>query len=132
MTFEEQLETLKALEAQLAKLSQALGVLAVLGKPEELKDEDPEVKPISGQQSRPADTSTQKEVAQGQAASDATDAPAKFHFHDVGPRPCTDGAFDCSDFAVGEPAGDDIEFCPWKVVVDYPNHFIGNTNRPHV
>ncbi|KAM0436789.1 hypothetical protein ACHAPT_002500 [Fusarium lateritium] len=39
--------------------------------------------------------------------------------------------FDCSRFHVGEPVDDpSFEFCPFKVVLTYPERFIGKTNRP--
>ncbi|KAJ4325664.1 hypothetical protein N0V84_003379 [Fusarium piperis] len=40
-------------------------------------------------------------------------------------------AFDCSDFRVGEPVDDPaFEFCPFKIVLTYPERFIGKMNRP--
>lgn len=60
------------------------------------------------------------------------DGPQKFVTSDAGPRAQIEGAFDCSEFKKGEPVGEDMEFCPWKVVRAYPGNFIGNTNRPHV
>lgn len=42
-------------------------------------------------------------------------------------------AFDCSSFQVGEPVEDPaFEFCPFKIVLTYPERFIGKTNRPKV
>lgn len=41
-------------------------------------------------------------------------------------------AFDCLDFRVGELLDKTATFCPWKVVKQYPHHFIGKTNRPLV
>lgn len=120
------------LEARLAKLADIFGTTVVLGEPQELKDEDPEVMPISSPQNWATNTSAENEGAQDKAASEADNAPVKFQLHDVGPRPCTDGAFDSSKFMIGEPTDDDMEFCPWKVITEYPEHFIGKTNRPHV
>ncbi|KAL7950406.1 hypothetical protein V8C42DRAFT_306387 [Trichoderma barbatum] len=37
---------------------------------------------------------------------------------------------DCSKFIVGEPADEAISFCSWKVILAYPDSFIGNANRP--
>lgn len=39
---------------------------------------------------------------------------------------------DCSKFIVGEPADESISFCSWKVVLAYPDSFIGKANRPRV
>lgn len=39
---------------------------------------------------------------------------------------------DCSKFIVGEPADEAISFCSWKVVLAYPDSFIGKANRPRV
>jgi hypothetical protein len=39
---------------------------------------------------------------------------------------------DCSKFVAGEPADETIDFCSWKVILAYPDHFIGKTNRPRV
>lgn len=39
---------------------------------------------------------------------------------------------DCLKFIVGEPAEETIDFCAWKVVLAYPWHYIGKTNRPRV
>lgn len=39
---------------------------------------------------------------------------------------------DCSKFIVGEPADETISFCSWKVVLAYPDSFIGKANRPRV
>ncbi|KAM5351321.1 hypothetical protein ACJ41O_004044 [Fusarium nematophilum] len=41
-----------------------------------------------------------------------------------------DRAYDCTHFRIGEPLGEDFQFCPMKVVVSYPERFIGKTNRP--
>jgi hypothetical protein len=41
-------------------------------------------------------------------------------------------AFDCSTFRVGEPIEENETFCPLKVMINYPHHFIGKTNRPLV
>ncbi|KAL7938978.1 hypothetical protein V8C35DRAFT_289782 [Trichoderma chlorosporum] len=37
---------------------------------------------------------------------------------------------DCSKFIVGEPADEAINFCSWKVILAYPDSFIGKANRP--
>ncbi|KAL6356128.1 hypothetical protein LRP88_09716 [Fusarium phalaenopsidis] len=40
-------------------------------------------------------------------------------------------AFDCSDFRAGEPVDNPaFEFCPFKIVLTYPERFIGKMNRP--
>ncbi|KAF4983219.1 hypothetical protein FZEAL_1322 [Fusarium zealandicum] len=39
-------------------------------------------------------------------------------------------AFDCSSFRVGEPLDKSFKFCPLKVMVSYPERFIGKANRP--
>ncbi|KAI5465547.1 hypothetical protein BGZ63DRAFT_437148 [Mariannaea sp. PMI_226] len=39
-------------------------------------------------------------------------------------------AFDCSNFHPGEPVDEEFCFCPLKVMVRYPEHFIGKTNKP--
>lgn len=39
---------------------------------------------------------------------------------------------DCSKFIVGEPADETISFCSWKVILAYPDSFIGKANRPRV
>ncbi|KAJ4229892.1 hypothetical protein NW759_003258 [Fusarium solani] len=42
-------------------------------------------------------------------------------------------AFDCSEFRVGEPVDNPaFEFCPFKIVLTYPERFIGKMNRPKV
>lgn len=42
-------------------------------------------------------------------------------------------AFDCSDFRVGEPVDNPaFEFCPFKIVLTYPERFIGKMNQPKV
>lgn len=41
-------------------------------------------------------------------------------------------AFDCSTFRPGEPVDKDFTFCPWKVVKNYPEAYIGKANRPRV
>ncbi|KAK5990008.1 Good for full DBP5 activity 2-like protein [Cladobotryum mycophilum] len=38
--------------------------------------------------------------------------------------------FDCSNFQVGESLEDNIDFCSWKIVQSYPEHFIGKANKP--
>ncbi|KAH6897258.1 hypothetical protein B0T10DRAFT_557084 [Thelonectria olida] len=39
-------------------------------------------------------------------------------------------AFDCSTFRAGEAIGENETFCPLNVMITYPDHFIGKTNRP--
>lgn len=39
---------------------------------------------------------------------------------------------DCSNFITGEPAEESIDFCSWRVIQTYPDHFIGKANRPRV
>lgn len=119
------------MKACLAKLADVLGVQVPLGDPQEpLSDEDEEVQPIAAVFDA---SSSKKEAAKSEKKGRDTesDAPVKFQLHDVGPRPCTDGAFD-QHHKVGEMAEKDVEFCPWKVITEYPDHFIGKTNRPHV
>lgn len=41
-------------------------------------------------------------------------------------------AFDCSTFRPGEPVDQATTFCPWKVVKNYPEAYIGKANRPRV
>jgi hypothetical protein len=119
------------MKACLAKLADVLGVQVPLGDPQEpLSDEDEEVQPIAAVFNA---SSNKKEAAKSEkiGRNVESDAPVKFQLHDVGPRPCTDGAFD-QHHKVGERADKDVEFCPWKVITEYPDHFIGKTNRPHV
>ncbi|UKZ52003.1 hypothetical protein TrVGV298_005770 [Trichoderma virens] len=37
---------------------------------------------------------------------------------------------DCSKFIVGEPVDEAISFCSWKVILAYPDSFIGKANTP--
>ncbi|KAL7785521.1 hypothetical protein V8C37DRAFT_412904 [Trichoderma ceciliae] len=37
---------------------------------------------------------------------------------------------DCSKFIAGEPMDETIDFCSWKVIRAYPDHFIGKANKP--
>ncbi|KAG8665655.1 hypothetical protein FPOAC2_10733 [Fusarium poae] len=39
-------------------------------------------------------------------------------------------AFDNTTFRVGQPVHKDFTFCPFKVVVSYPERFIGKVNKP--
>ncbi|KAM0292562.1 hypothetical protein ACHAO9_002877 [Fusarium lateritium] len=39
-------------------------------------------------------------------------------------------AFDNSRFRIGEPVDKDFTFCPFKIVVSYPERFIGKINKP--
>lgn len=39
---------------------------------------------------------------------------------------------DCSNFITGEPAEESIDFCSWRVIQTYPDHFIGKANGPRV
>ncbi|KAJ4268712.1 hypothetical protein NW762_002780 [Fusarium torreyae] len=39
-------------------------------------------------------------------------------------------ALDCSKFRIGEPLDKDFKFCPLKVMVSYPDRFIGKVNKP--
>lgn len=126
-------------QACLEKLSAILGTSIVLGDATDPVSEDEEVKAISSYRKVTTPDDKKPEEQQGaptpaEAAAEAEkeDAPVKFQLHDVGPRPRTDGAFDLEHFQPNEPTGEDMEFCPWKVVVDYPDHFVGNRNRPHV
>lgn len=124
------------IHACIAKLSDVFGTEVTLsqvtvGDPHDLpSDDDEEVKPIA-----PVHRSSSEHNQALQSKSDPkkveSDAPVKFQLHDVGPRPCTDGAFD-QKYQMGEPTDKDMEFCSWKIVKDYPDHFIGKTNRPHV
>jgi hypothetical protein len=41
-------------------------------------------------------------------------------------------AFDNTDFRIGQPVHKDFLFCPFKVVVSYPERFIGKVNKPRV
>jgi hypothetical protein len=41
-------------------------------------------------------------------------------------------SLDCSKFSTGEPAEETIDFCSWRVIQTYPDHFIGKANRPRV
>lgn len=119
------------INACMAKLFDVLGVKVSLGDPLELlSDDDEDVQPIAAVQKPTLDQNIASKY-QGRASKSDSNAPIKFRSHDVGPRPCTDGAFD-QKYQVGEPAEKEMEFCPWKVVTDYPDHFIGKTNRPHV
>ena len=61
-----------------------------------------------------------------------SDTPIRFENDEVAPRAPTSGAYDRSNYVVGEPIAADVDFCPWKVVTTYPQNFIGKTNRPHV
>ena len=40
--------------------------------------------------------------------------------------------FDCSNFLVGEPLDEQIDFCLWKAAVAYPEQYIGKANKPRV
>ncbi|KAM0363428.1 hypothetical protein HYE67_007568 [Fusarium culmorum] len=41
-------------------------------------------------------------------------------------------AFDNAAFRIGQPVHKDFAFCPFKVVVSYPERFIGKANKPRV
>ncbi|RGP75616.1 qde-2-interacting protein [Fusarium sporotrichioides] len=41
-------------------------------------------------------------------------------------------AFDNTGFRIGQPVHKDSAFCPFKVVVSYPERFIGKVNKPRV
>lgn len=41
-------------------------------------------------------------------------------------------AFDNFKFRIGEPVDEDFAFCPFKIVVSYPERFIGKINKPRV
>lgn len=41
-------------------------------------------------------------------------------------------AFDNPDFRIGQNVDEEFLFCPFKVVVSYPERFVGKTNKPRV
>ena len=41
-------------------------------------------------------------------------------------------AFDNSDFRIGQNVDEEFLFCPFKVVVSYPERFVGKINKPRV
>lgn len=41
-------------------------------------------------------------------------------------------SLDCSNFITGEPTEGNIDFCSWRVIQTYPDHFIGKANGPRV
>ncbi|KAM0346458.1 hypothetical protein ACHAPU_005523 [Fusarium lateritium] len=41
-------------------------------------------------------------------------------------------AFDNSNFRTGEPVDKEFAFCPFKIVVSYPERFVGKANKPRV
>lgn len=41
-------------------------------------------------------------------------------------------SLDCSNFITGELAEETIDFCSWRVIQTYPDHFIGKANGPRV
>lgn len=41
-------------------------------------------------------------------------------------------AFDNSEFRICQAVSEDFSFCPFKVVVSYPERFVGKANKPRV